>query len=194
MNHENLLEKGLIIDYLKEFEYFCFGKTDAKSYLERQMRRAEKLMQMYPDNQLYHLMQAAALIRVGKKEEGESILKKYERNHVLQFRNAQFRACFLYLAGELTDDKIQKKNIVIQLQKLYQKDHVQPSLYWYLARLDEGFAKNPEKKLAFLEKQWRLGCNQNLLYIEVIQTLREYPEAAGELNDFLMQCYLWAQR
>ena len=192
--NKNLLEKSLIIDYLKEYEYFCFGKADNRSYLEKQMKRAEKLWEMCPENQLYHLMQAAALIRVGKKEEGESILKKYERNHVLQFRNAPFRACFLYLAGELTDDKIQKKNIVIQLQKLYQKDNKQPSLYWYLARLDEGFVKNPEKKLAFLEKQWRLGCNQNLLYIEVIRTLKEFPEAAGELNDFLMQCYLWALR
>ena len=112
-----ILEKGLIIDYFKEFELFCFGKVDAKTYLDRQLRRAEKLWELVPDNPLYHLMQAAALIRVGKKEEGEGILKKYERNHVLQFRNPQFRACFLYLAGELTDDKIQRKNIVIQLQK-----------------------------------------------------------------------------
>ncbi len=188
------MNKALIVDYLKDFEYFYFGKTDAKSYLDRQSRRAEKLMELYPDQQIYHLMQAAALIRVGKKEEGEAILKKYERNHVLQFRNTEFRACFLYLAGELTDDKIQQKNIVIQLQKLYQKNNALPSLYWYLARLDESFAKNPEKKLAFLEKQWRLGCKQNLLYMEVIRTLREYPEAAGELSDFIMQCYIWAQR
>ena len=189
-----VLEKGLIVDYLKEFEMFCFGKVDAKTYLDRQLRRAEKLWELFPDNPMYHLMQAAAYIRVGKKEEGEAILKKYERNHVLQFKNAPFRACFLYLAGELTDDKIQRKNIVIQLQKLYQKDQLLPSLYWYLARLDEGFLKNPEKKLAFLEKQWKLGVSQNLLYIEVIQTLREYPETAGELDDFIMQCYIWAQR
>ncbi len=189
-----VLEKSLIVDYLKEFENFCFGKADTKGYLDRQMRSAEKLWEMFPENQLYHLMQAAAFIRVGKKEEGEAILKKYERNHVLQFRNPEFRACFLYLAGELTDDKLQKKNIVIQLQKLYQKNPAQPSLYWYLTRLDEGFEKNPEKKLAFLEKQWRLGCKQNLLYIEVVRTLREYPEAAGELGDFLTQCYIWAQR
>ncbi|MEE1015593.1 MAG: DUF5717 family protein [Lachnospiraceae bacterium] len=194
MNHENLLEKSLIVDYLKEFEDFCFGKTDAKSYYDRNFRRAEKLFEMFPENPLYHLMQAAVLIRVGKKDEGEQILKKYERNRVLQFKNPEFRACFLYLAGELTDDKIQRKNIVIQLQKLYQKDQLQPSLYWYLTRLDESFAKNPEKKLAFLEKQWKLGCKQNLLYIEVIRTLREYPEAASELDDFLMQCYIWAQR
>ncbi|MBR4138526.1 MAG: hypothetical protein IKT88_01015 [Lachnospiraceae bacterium] len=190
----HILEKGLIVDYLKEFELFCFGKVDPKTYLDRQVRRAEKLWEMFPDNPMYHLMQAAALIRVGKKEEGEGILKKYERNHVLQFRNPQFRACFLYLAGELTDDKIQKKNIVIQLQKLYQKDSLQPSLYWYLTRLDEGFTKNPEKKLAFLEKQWKLGSSQNLLYIEVIKTLKEYPETAGELDDFVMQCYLWGLR
>lgn len=194
MNKESILEKSLIVDYLKEFESFCFGKTDAKSYLDRNMRRAEKLWEMYPENQLYHLMQAAVLIRVGKKEEGESILKKYERNHVLQFRNPEFRACFLYLAGELTDDRMQRKNIVIQLQKLYQKNNAQASLYWYLARLDDGFEKNPEKKLAFLEKQWKLGCKQNLLYIEVIRTLREYPEAAKNMDDFLMQCYIWAQR
>lgn len=194
MDRTNILEKGLIVDYLKEFERFYLGKADAKGYFDRQMRRAESLWEMFPENPQYHLMQAAALIRVGKKEEGEAILKKYERNHVLQFRNSEFRACFLYLAGALIDDKIQKKNIVIQLQKLYQKNNVQPSLYWYLTCLDEGFKKNPEKKLAFLEKQWKLGCRQNLLYMEVIRTLREYPEAAGNLDDFMMQCYIWAQR
>lgn len=194
MNKKSILEKSLIVDYLKEFEFYCFGKTDAKTYFERNMRRAEKLWELCPDNQLYHLMQAAVYIRAGKKEEGERILKKYERNPALQFRNAPFRACFLYLAGLLTDDKIQKKNIVIQMQKLYQKNASLPSLYWYLTQMDEGFEKNPQKKLAFLEKQWRLGCKQNLLYIEVIRTLREHPQAAQNMDDFLMQCYIWAQR
>lgn len=194
MSDVKKLEMGLIVDYLKEYELYCFGKTDAKSYYERNFKRAQKLIELCPENPLYQLMQAAALIRYGKKEDGEKILKKYERNHVLQFRNPEFRACFLYLAGELTDDKIQKKNIVIQLQKLYQKNSTLPSLYWYLARLDEGFEKNPEKKIAFLEKQWKLGCKQNLLYIEVIRTLREHPEAAQNMDDFLMQCYIWAQR
>ena len=194
MNKENNLERSLVVDYLKEFENYYLGKTDRNSYFERQMRRAGKLCELYPDNQNYHLMQAAALIRDGKKTEGESILKKYERNHVLQFRNPEFRACFLYLAGELTDDKLQRRNIVIQLQKLYQKNHVQPSLYWYLIRLDEGFSNNPEKKLAFLEKQWKLGCRQNLLFMEVVATLREYPESAQNMDDFLMQCYVWARR
>ena len=194
MSNESVLEKGLLVDYLKEFESYCFGKTDSKSYFERNMRRAEKLWELCPENPLYHLMQAAVLIRVGKNEEGEKILKKYERNHALQFRNADFRACFLYLAGLLTEDKIQRKNIVIQMQKLYQKNAAQPSLYWYLTQLDEGFEKNPEKKLAFLEKQWRLGCKQNLLYIEVIRTLRAHPEVAQNMDDFIMQCYIWAQR
>ena len=191
MNKESVLEKNLIIDYLKEFEYYCFKKTDLKTYAERNKKRAEQLWELCPDNQLYHLMQAAVLIRVGKNEDAEKILKKYERNPALQFRNAPFRACFLYLAGLLTEDKIQRKNIVIQMQKLYQKNPTLPSLYWYLTQLDEGFEKNPEKKLAFLEKQWRLGCKQNLLYIEVIKTLREHPQIAGNMDDFLMQCYIW---
>lgn len=194
MNHEAMLEKNLIVDYLKEFENYCFGKTDGKTYFERQMKRAEKLWELFPENQLYHLMQAALLIRDGRREEGESILKKYEYNHVLQFRNPDFRACFLYLAGKLTDDRIQRKNIVIQMQKLYQKNAAQPSLYWYLTQLDDGFEKKPEKKIAFLEKQWKLGCKQNLLYMEVIRTLREHPEAATSMDDFLMQCYIWALR
>ncbi len=194
MNKEKIVENGLIVDYLKDFENYYFGKTDLKSYTERQIKRANKLCELSPEHQIYHLLEAAALIRADKKEEGEAILKKYERNHVLQFRNPEFRACFLYLAGKLTDDKIQKKNIVLQLQKLYQKDQAQPSLYWYLICLDEGFAKNPEKKLAFLEKQWRLGCKQNLLYVEVISTLKKHPQAAQNMDDFLMQCYIWAQR
>lgn len=194
MNHETILEKNLIVDFLKDFENYCLGKIDERSCLERQMHRAEKLRERCPENQLYHLMQAAVLIRAGRAEEGESILKKYERNHALQFRNADFRACFLYLAGLLTDDKIQRKNIVFQMQKLYQKNAAQPSLYWYLTQLDDGFKKNPGKKLAFLEKQWRLGCKQNLLYMEVVRTLREHPDAAQNMDDFLMQCYIWALR
>lgn len=194
MNKRSTQERSLIADYLKEYENYCFGKVDTRSYADRNLRRAEKLWELCPDQQLYHLMQAAVLIRVGKKEEGEAILKKYERNHVLQFRNPEFRACFLYLAALLTEDKIQIKNIVIQLQKLYSKNPKQMSLYWYLAQLDDVFEKKPEKKLAFLEKQWKLGCKQNLLYIEVIKTLREHPEAAGNMDEFLMQCYIWAQR
>ena len=194
MNKSSAQERSLIAGYLKEYENYCFGKIDARSYADRNLRRAEKLWELYPEQQLYHLMQAAVLIRVGKKEEGEAILKKYERNHILQFRNPEFRACFLYLAALLAEDKIQKKNIVIQLQKLYSKNPKQMSLYWYLAQLDDVFEKRPEKKLAFLEKQWKLGCKQNLLYIEVIKTLREHPEAAGNMDDFLMQCYIWAQR
>lgn len=194
MNREAVLEKGLLVDYLKEYELYCFGKTDTRSYYERNLRRAEKLSELRPENPHYHLMQAAVYMRVGKKEESEKILKRYERNHILQFKNPEFRAGFLYLAGELTDDKVQRKNIVIQLQKLYQKNPSQPSLYWYLARLDDGFEKKPEKKLAFLEKQWRLGCKQNLLYIEVIRTLREHPQAAQNMDSFLMQCYIWGQR
>lgn len=194
MSEEKILEKGLVIDYLKEFENHCFEKTNLKTYADRQLRRAEKLIELCPENPMYPLMQAAVLIRVGKKEEGERILKKYERNHVLQFRNAQFRACFLYLAGVLTDDKVQKKNIVIQLQKLYQKDPALPSLYWYLTQLDDSLIRNPERKLLFLEKHHKLGSRQNLLYMEVIRTLRQHPQAAGNLDGFLMQNYIWALR
>lgn len=194
MNDAVRLEKSLVVDYLKELENYCLGKTDRKSYLTLQERRACKLWELCPDQPVYHLMQAAALIRCGKLQEGEAILKKYEKNRVLQFRNPEFRACFLYLAGCLTDDRLQKKNILLQLQKLYQKNPGQPALYWYFVHLDESFFKNPEKKLAFLEKQWKLGCRQNLLFLEVILTLQGYPESAGNMDEFFMQCYIWAQR
>lgn len=194
MRLENAFEKSLIVEYLREFENLMLGKADAKEYAKHQEQRAQKLYTLHPDAQIFHLMQAAALIRVGKKEDGEAILKKYEHNHALQLRNEEFRACFLYLAGVLCEDQLQRKNIVLQLQKLYQKDHTQPSLYWYLVRLDDTFEKNPEKKLAFLEKQWKLGCRQNLLFLEAVLTLREHPAMETELDDFILQCCLWALR
>lgn len=194
MKMKSALEKSLVVDYLKEFEAYCLEKTDKKSCVEKNLRRSRKLQELSPENPLYHLMEAAAFIRGGKTEEGELILKKYEKNPALQFRNAEFRAGFLYLAGKLTEDPVRRRDVVLQLQKLYQRNAAQPSLYWYLARLDEGFEKNPQKKMAFLEKQWRMGCRQNLLYIEVIRTLKRYPEAVGSMDDFLMQCSIWAMR
>lgn len=194
MNEMTALERGLIADYMKEYENYRFGKTGKAQYQTQNMRRAEKLWELNPEQPIYHLMCAAMLICAGKTEEGERILKKYEHNHGLQFRNPQFRAYFLYLAAQLSSDKQQRGNIVIQLNKLYQKDPMQPSLYWFLVQTDEGFVKNPEKRLAFLEKQWRFGCRQNLLYIEVIQTLRGQPALAENIDNFLMQSYIWAQR
>ena len=79
MNNEKVMEKSLIADYLKDYEYYSFEKTDLRSYAERNLKRAEKLWELHPEQQLYHLMQAAVLIRVGKKEEAEKILKKYEK-------------------------------------------------------------------------------------------------------------------
>ena len=152
MNDMKKQKKVLLTEFMKEYEHFCFEKTDVKSYAARSRQIAEKLVEMCPEEPVYRLMEASVYITRGKNEEAEKILKKYERNHVLQFRNAEFRACFLYLAGKLTEDKLQRKNIVIQLQKLYQKNPMLPSLYWYLTRLDESFEKNPEKKIAFLEK------------------------------------------
>ena len=40
MSYENALIKGLVIDYLKEFEYFSFGKTDGKRYIDLNLHRA----------------------------------------------------------------------------------------------------------------------------------------------------------
>lgn len=194
MNEMTRLEKSLLVDYLKEFENYCLGKTDNRSYLSGQEKRVSKLKEIGSELHDCHLMEAAALIRCDKKQEGESLLKKYEKNRILQFRNPDFRAGFLYLAGVLTEDRVQKRNIVMQLQKLYQKDQKQPFLYWYLCRLDEGFSKNPEKKLAFLEKQWKLGCRQNLLFLETILTIRENPGCTSNIDPFLLQCYLWANR
>ena len=90
MNKSSVQERSLIAGYLKEYENFCFGKVDARSYADRNLKRAEKLWELCPEQQVYHLMQAAVLIRIGKKDEGEAILKKYERNHVLQFRNPEY--------------------------------------------------------------------------------------------------------
>lgn len=194
MDKMTAAERALIAEYLKEYENYRLKKTEKTQYLAANQFRAEKLYALCPEQPVYHLMCAAMCIYAGKADEGEKILKKYERNHVLQFKNQDFRAYFLYLAGLLTTDKLQRKNIVLQLQKLYQKNPAQPSLYWFLVKLDEGFAKNPEKKLAFLEKQWKLGCKQNLLYIEVINTLKESPALARNMDHFLMQNYLWAQR
>lgn len=188
------IEKNLLLDYLKEYENYCFQKTEKKQYLHLNFQRAQKLYELNPEQPVYHLMCAAMMIYAGKKAEGEAILKKYEHNPVIQFRNMDFRAYFLYLAALLTEDKQQRANIVAQLQKIYQKNPAQPTLYWFLVKLDEGFAKNPGKKLAFLEKQWRLGCNQNLLYIETIKTLTAHMEIVCNLDDFLMQTYIWAQR
>ncbi len=188
-------EKHLLLaEYLKNFENYQFGKMNSKQYGALNHAVVEKLLLQNQEEPCYQLMKASVLIEDGRREEAEALLKKYERNHILQMKNPDFRAGFLYLAAKLTDDIIQRRQIVSQLQKLYKKNPAQDSLYYYLAKLDEVFVKNPRKKIIFLEKQWKLGNKQNLLYVESILTLRKNPEVATDMNAFIVQLYIWAVR
>ena len=63
MNKESVQERSLIADYLKEFENYCFGKTDARTYAARNLKRAETLWELHPEQQLYHLMQGMLLCK-----------------------------------------------------------------------------------------------------------------------------------
>ncbi|MGN0335392.1 MAG: DUF5717 family protein [Lachnospiraceae bacterium] len=191
---DNRAKHQLLAEYLKTYEDYQFKKIDSGQYAARNLAVAERLIEMVPEEPDFQLMKASVLIEADKKDEAEGLLKKYEKNHILQLKNPEFRAAFLYLAGRLSDDPAQKRQVVGQLQKLYRKNPKQQSLFFYLARSDEGFEKNPQKKLALLEKQWNLGNHQNLLYIETVLTLRKYPEAAAQMNGFFIQVYIWAVR
>lgn len=187
-------QQQLLTAYARNYEAFALGRIDSRRYYEENIKNTEQLILHFPEQPIYQLMKANVFLHAGELEKAEKLLKKYEKNPILQLKNQEFRAYFLYLAACLSEDLLHRRQILGQLQKIFRKNPEEKGIYYYLVKLDETFERNPEKKIKFLEKQWKSGNNQNYLYLETLLTLQKYPELLTEWSTFFVQICVWGIR
>ena len=153
---------------------------------------AELLVQSDPESSVYPLLDAYVMLREGRKEEAGWILRKYERTRLFQQRDMQVRALFLYVNGLFREDSELTASSVTQLQKIYLKRPENGMVIAFLMDLDTKLKEKPRTRYTMLERQFRAGTRNRLLYQEAWRLLKEDMALFTKLDAFTLQVFGWA--
>ncbi|SHI58968.1 DUF5717 family protein [Parasporobacterium paucivorans] len=95
-------------------------------------------------------------------------------------------ARYLYYTTIIKKDSAHSEAIRRQIQEYYENGCDSFMLLWILLRLDRGLKTNQPLKLARLKEQYRKGCRNPFLYLEVLDIYNENPKELNSLNPFDM--------
>lgn len=153
---------------------------------------ADSLLKENEESSVYPLLDAWVMLREGRKEETGWILRKYERTRLFQMREFRTRAFFLYVNSLYREEPDQVAAGVTQLQKLYQKHPEDWLLTMFLLDLDQKLKEKSRTRYLVLERQFRSGTRNRLLYQEAWALLKDDPALFTRLDAFTLQTFGWA--
>lgn len=153
---------------------------------------ADSLLKENEESSVYPLLDAWVMLREERKEEAGWILRKYERTRLFQMREFQTRALYLYVNSLYREEPEQAAAGVTQLQKLYQKHPENWTLTMFLLDLDQKLREKSRTRYLVLERQFRFGTRNRLLYQEAWALLKDDPALFTRLDAFTLQTFGWA--
>lgn len=152
----------------------------------------DRLLEWDKDSALYPLLDAWVMLREERREEAGWILRKYERTRLFQQRDAKTRAVFLYVNSLFRKDADLTASNVSQLQKLYLKQPESWMLTWFLLELDPKLREKTRTRYMMLERQFRAGTRNRLLYLEAWDLLKDDLALFTKFDAFTIQTFAWA--
>lgn len=152
----------------------------------------DMLVQNDPESPVYPLLDAYVMLRENRREEAGWILRKYERTRLFQLRDMQVRALFLYVNALFREDPELTASSVVQLQKIYLKRPENGMVIAFLMDLDPKLKEKSRTCYTMLERQFRAGTRNRLLYQEAWKLLKEDMALFTKLDAFTLQVFGWA--
>lgn len=159
---------------------------------ERLRSLTDSLLKENEESSVYPLLDAWVMLREARREEAGWILRRYERTRLFQMREFRIRALFLYVNSLYREEPEQISAGVTQLQKLYQKHPEDWMITMFLMELDQKLKEKSRTRYLVLERQFRSGTRNRLLYQEAWKLLKDDSALFTRLDAFALQTFGWA--
>ncbi len=187
---EKRKQEEALFEIERELEKERRGACAPKESVKRLRELADFLRSADPESALYLLLDAWVMLREDRREEAGWILRKYERTRLFQQREVSVRALFLYVNTLYQGEK--NTSGITQLQKLYQRYPENWLVTACLLELDPKLSGNLRTRYMVLERQFRMGTRNRLLYQEAWRILSRDPALFEKLDAFTLQTLYWA--
>ena len=186
--------KGMLAGQaLKEYLSFIAGKTGVNDWVEKAIKRVERLRELEPNNELYPLLQAHIYLRGRREEEARWILEhgNYERFTI--GRKHDIRAYYMFLTALLKKETLHTNRMLEEINRIYMKHPYTWQLLCMIINLDTKY-KDYNDRLRVLERQFFNGANHILLYAEAYICFQERVVLLRKLESFEVQILNFATK
>ena len=168
------------------------GAISEKRATEQYRALTGRLAALSPDLSFGPVLDAWVMLREDRREEAGWLLRKYEKTRFFQLRDSTVRAFFLYVKDLWKQNGEEEFPSLPQVQKLYQKQPDNWHLVLLLMKMDHRLMENTRMSYKLLERQFRAGARNRLIYQAGFELLKKDPALFSTLDPFALQIFAWA--
>lgn len=150
------------------------------------------LIVLEPEEPIYPLMKAQALLINKQRQEASWILEDFKGKR--EDRNTPVWGYYLYLCTLMEREPSFVDRTAEQIEQLYRRYPGNALLFWVLLFLREEYCENHSEKLRAIEQWRKSGCISPFLYVEAYYLFQKEPYLLGKLGRFEMEVLNWAVR
>ena len=150
------------------------------------------LMELHPDDYMYPLQKAQALIVNKQRQDALWLISDLKRD--IEDKKSVEWAYLLYLCTLLEQENNYVNKLTEEIEMIFKEHPEDVRVFWFLLFLREEYIKDSRRKL-YAIKQWvDAGCHSPYLYIEAYQIYLQDPFLLTELNGFSLKILNWAAK
>lgn len=152
----------------------------------------DHLCALEPDNPIYELMKAQALIINRQRQDAEWILNAFKRE--CTDHKSPIWGYYLYLLTLMEREPAYVDRITREIELIFHDNPDNAMLFWILLFLEDEYYNNSSRKLKAIEYWVNGGQNSPYLYLEAYYMIWQDPYLLTKLDGFEIRILRWAIR
>lgn len=189
-----LAEKREALRLMRLYEDFRSRKLSIEEWVRETGSLVEGMASRDVNDIVAKLFQAQVLITKDQPEEAGWILDHVSEQLQKESWDDNLLAYYQYLTSLIHRDLEYVDRVTAEVENLYRRDASNWRIGWLLLYLSEEYYRSNTAKWVFLEKQFSIGCNSPVLYLEALGIINNDPSILRKLGAFEQQVVWYAVR
>ncbi len=168
------------------------------AWTNRSVEVLDHLMALEPEEEMYPLMKAQALIVNRQRQEAAWLMEEYKRSCMGENayrRETPVWGYYLYLCTLMEREPSYVDRVAEEIERLFQKHPKNPVLFWVLLFVRESYYRDHAKRYRAIEQWMESQENRSpYLYLEAYYLLCQDPYLLRRLDAFEIRVLGWARK
>ena len=178
-----------LVRLTKLYEDYRFEKISSKEWSDGTVEILDALLEDEPQNALFMLMKAHALIVGGDKKNALWIIQELRSS--IEDRHGVNWAYLLYLCTLIEKDESYIDRLAFEIEAILLEKPQESIIFWFLLFLRREYIDDYKRRLNDIRQWMPAGLNSPFFYIEAEYLLRQEPYLFTRFDEFNMRLLRW---
>ena len=182
--------KECLVGIMELFQAYRLKRIVTGVWANETIEILDHLHALVPDDPMYVLMKAQALIINRQRQEAEWILSDFKREWI--DHKSPIWGYYLYLMTLMEREPTYVDRMTHEIEMIFHENPDSVLLFWVLSFLKEEYFNNNARKLKAIEYWVMKGCTSPYLYLEAYYLIWQDPYLLSKLDAFEIRIIRWA--